>query len=336
MADAVVVAEEGKITSVGPRRELASPSGAEVIDATGMTVLPGFIDAHVHIGFYPPSTVLAGGVTGARDLGWPPEEIFPLAAESQRASFEGPSILPAGAMLTAPGGYPTRASWAPARTGLEVEGPGEANSAVERMLGAGATVIKVALNPPAGPTFDVATLAEIVRAAHAHGVKVTGHVHGLAELTKALDAAVDELAHMLMGLESIDSATIERMVDQDMTVIPTLAIRSGRELDVAVENVRNFRSAGGRVIYGTDLGNAGTTPGIDNNEVALMAAAGMTPAEIINSATVSSATWLQLSSTGNLEPGRDADVIAVRGDPLRDLGALGKVEIVFRRGRRAR
>lgn len=336
MIDAVVVAEDGKITSVGPQGEAVLPHDAEVIDATGMTVLPGFIDAHVHIGFYPPSSVLAGGVTCARDLGWPPEEIFPLAAESQRPTFEGPTILPAGAMLTAPGGYPTRASWAPAGTGLVVEGRSGANTAVERMVGGGATVIKVALNPPAGPTLDAATLAEIVRAAHAHGLKVTGHVHGLEELTKALDAGVDELAHMLMGLESIDAATIERMVDQDMAVLPTLAIRFGRELDVAVENLRNFRRAGGRVIYGTDLGNAGTTPGIDKNEVALMAAAGMTPADIIHSATASSARWLQLSSTGILEPGRDADVIAVRGDPLGELAALGDVAIVIRRERRAR
>jgi imidazolonepropionase-like amidohydrolase len=336
ITDAVIVADGGRITEVGPCSAVTAPADAEMIDATGLTVLPGFIDAHVHIGFYPPAAVLDGGVTSVRDLGWPPEAIFPLAASSRRPSFAGPSILAAGAMLTAPGGYPTRAAWAPPHTSFEVEGPGAAVGAVDRMVTAGATVIKIALNPPVGPTLDAETLGEIVLAAHAHALKVTGHVHGLEELTKALNAEVDELAHMLLGTEAIDDDTLARMVDQDMAVVPTLAIRSGHELDVAVKNLRNFRKAGGRVLYGTDLGNAGTAPGIDANEVAFMAASGMTPAEVIGSATSRSADWLQLPSAGLLEVGRHADVIAVRGDPLRDLHALRDIEMVFRRGRRAR
>lgn len=297
-------------------------------------MLPGFIDAHVHIAFYPAHAVLAGGVTTARDLGWPPHAIFPLVRESQNPSFDGPTLHAAGAMLTAPGGYPMRAGWAPAGTGIEVEGIEAAGPAVESQVRRGAAVIKVALDAAVDPTLPAATLAAIVAAAHAAGLRVTSHTHGLEELDKALDAGVDELAHMLMGIEAIPATTIAEMVASDMTVVPTLAIRGGQELRVAVANLTAFASAGGRIVYGTDLGNAGPAPGIDRREIGHMSAAGMTPHDIIASATVTASRWLKLGATGALEPGRDADIIAVTGDPLKDLRALNHLTMVFRRGRR--
>jgi imidazolonepropionase-like amidohydrolase len=126
------------------------------------------------------------------------------------------------------------------------------------------------------------------------------------------------------------------MIGQGMSVVPTLAIRSGEELQVALGNLRNFSQRGGRVVYGTDLGNAEIAPGIDERELLLMAAAGMSPLEIVRSATVGAAEWLKLDATGILEAGRDADIIAVGGDPLDHLGALSDVKMVFRRGRRVR
>jgi imidazolonepropionase-like amidohydrolase len=334
--NAAVVMREGTITAVGERDRIDIPSETATIDAGGSTLLPGFIDAHVHIGFFEPSRELVGGVTSVRDLGWPPADIFPLAKRSQASSFDGPAIYAAGAMLTAPGGYPTKATWAPEGTGLEVPGPSAAQHAVGSMVSEGATIIKIALNPPAGPTFDTATLGAIVEAAHASGLRVTGHVHGLQELEKAIRCGVDELAHLPLGTDPIPTVTLERMIAEGMTVVPTLAIRSGKELDVALENLRNFTQNRGRVVYGTDLGNAGTAPGIDERELFLMAAAGMSPPEILQSATVGAGEWLNLDSAGILEVGRDADIITVGGDPLDHLGALSDVEMVFRRGRRVR
>ncbi|MEA2485578.1 MAG: hypothetical protein QOD46_689 [Actinomycetota bacterium] len=334
ISQATVVVTDGTITAVGDLNSVAVPAGSEIVDVAGMTLLPGFIDAHVHIAFAEPHTVVAGGVTCVRDLGWPPDEIFGWVRESESHAFDGPRMLAAGAMLTAPGGYPTRAAWAPAGTGAEVRSPSDAKDIVEDMVGRGAAIIKIALNPPVGPTLDSATLGAIVDAAHAAGLSVTGHIYGVHELEKALDAGVDELAHMLMGTEPIPEPMIERMVDQPMTVVPTMAIRTGTELDVAVQNLANFVAAGGRVVYGTDLGNAGPGPGIDPGEIAHMASAGMSPRAIIASGTTVAAEWLQLGDTGVLECGRNADLIAVQGDPVSDLSALSDPEMVFRRGRR--
>jgi imidazolonepropionase-like amidohydrolase len=298
-----------------------------------MTLIPGFIDAHVHIGFYPPAAVLAGGVTTVRDLGWPPELIWPLVATSRSAGFEGPRILAAGQILTAPGGYPTRAAWAPAGTGLEVAGPGAARAAVDRVAAAGACIVKIALEPTAGPVLERATLGAIVAAAQARGLKVTGHVAGLGELDKAIEAGVHELAHMLMSDEPIPEPTIRRMVDADMTVVPTLSVFSGRAQRTAIANLHAFLATGGRVVYGTDLGNEGPQPGIDAGEVRGLADAGLSGLDIIRSATVESARWLGLDTTGMIAAGKDADLVMIDGDPSSDPHVLTAVRQVWRKGR---
>jgi imidazolonepropionase-like amidohydrolase len=323
--DTTIAAVETPISTLG---------GA--LDANQLTLLPGFIDAHVHIGCASPSEVLGGGVTTARDLGWPPELIWPVVDRSRRDDFDGPVLLAVGQMLTVREGYPTRAPWAPEGTGRAVASPDEARLAVEDAAASGACAVKVALNAQAGPTLSPELLRAIVEAAHARDLKVTGHVFGLDELHKALDAGMDELAHMLMSDEEIPISTIEQMVAAGMTIVPTLSCRFGGDRDRAIENLRRFVAAGGRVVYGTDLGNDGPRPGIDAREIDGMVRAGMTGRDIIASGTYGSASYLGLEDRGTIELGRRADVIGVAGDPLADPMALTDVRLVLRGGRLVR
>ncbi|HEV3473047.1 MAG TPA: amidohydrolase family protein, partial [Actinomycetota bacterium] len=249
--DATVIVEDGKIVAVGRSAEMSVPPNAEHVDARGCVLTPGFIDAHVHISFYDPHDVVAGGVTTVRDLGAPPQEIFELAARSKSSDFDGPTILAAGPMLTAPGGYPARAAWARAGTALELADPNEARAAVAA-LAARATIIKITLNPPVGPVLDDDTLRAIVDTAHDLGLRVTGHIWGLDQLRRALDAGIDELAHVLMSAEPIPDDVIARMTNASVAVVPTLSIRKGHDRDIAIDNVRRFRSTGGTILYGTD------------------------------------------------------------------------------------
>jgi imidazolonepropionase-like amidohydrolase len=332
VTDAVVLIEGTSIVAAGTHEEVPIPEGARVIDASGATLVPGFIDAHVHIGFYEPSEILEGGVTTVRDLAWPPALIAELVQRSAADGYDGPTIIAAGPMLTAPGGYPTKAGWAPPGTGVEVAAPGDALAAVNAVADEGFAIVKVALNPPVGPVLDRATLSAIVDAAHERGLKVTGHIWGLSELEKAIDAGVDELAHMLMSNEPLPRRTIERMIDARMTIVPTLSIFAGAELRTAISNLYEFRKAGGSVIYGTDLGNAGPRPGIDAQEVSAMSQAGMTPLEIIRSATFDAAAYLGLTSVGHISVGMDADLVLLQGSPLEDVRDLTRVSMVWRRG----
>ena len=330
--DAVVVFEGARIADAGPSRATSVPDAAEMVDGSGKTLMPGFIDAHVHIGFYDPPDVVAGGVTTVRDLGWPPERIAPLVSASGEDGFAGPTIVAAGPMLTAPGGYPTRAAWAPPGTGREVSHAKAGRVAVSEVSDAGCQVVKVALNPPVGPVLDTDTLSTIVEQAHTLGLKVTAHIYGLEELHKAIATGVDELAHMLLSDETIPQPTIDRMVAAGMAVVPTLAVFTGSALDTAIANLRTFRDAGGLVIYGTDLGNEGPQPGIDVTEVRAMAGAGMSGKDIIRSATVDAAAWLGLDTSGVIAEGFDADLVLVDGDPLDDPSCLTRIAAVWRRG----
>ena len=332
LRDGIVLVEDGKITGIGPADEVSIPAGARRIDAGGLTLLPGFIDAHVHIGFYPPNEVVAGGVTTVRDLAWPPDLIFPLVDSSASDDYEGPTILAAGPMITVPGGYPETAGWAPPGTGAPITSAEEARATVAEAHDRGANVIKVALNPPAGPTLPLDLLREVVAAAHERDLKVTAHIYGLDELRKAITAGVDELAHMLMSPEAIPDEVLQQMVEKDMAIVPTLSVRYGLDRRKAIDNLRRFIEAGGRVVYGTDLGNAGPAPGIDRKETKAMAKAGMSAVDVVRSATVDSASWLGLRGVGLLEVGAAADLVGVRGE-LADVRALTGVELVLRRGR---
>src|SRR6266540_914334 len=130
-----VLVRDGRIAQVGPAGAVAVPSGVRVVDGTGLVVLPGFVDTHVHLDFYPPAEVLRGGVTTVRDLGWPAGRLAVLREEAERSPASSPRLLAAGQIVTAPGGYPSHAAWAPAGTAREVDGPDQAAAAAAHVAG---------------------------------------------------------------------------------------------------------------------------------------------------------------------------------------------------------
>ncbi len=290
-------------------------------DCRGGTLLPGFIDAHVHLGLSSPAAVLRGGVTTVRDLGWEPSQVLGWCRQDL-----GLNVLWVGPILTGPGSYPVGAGWAPPGTALELATPAEAEAVVDRLVRQGAHSVKVALQPGLRATMSRPVLSALVRRAHRHGRKVVAHVGSLTELDKAIDCGVDELAHLLFADESIPDDRLHRMRARGMACCPTLHISPTPR---RVDNLRRWAQLGGRVIYGTDLGNAGPPPGIDLEELEWMSKAGMTPGQIVYSATAGAADWLGLDDRGRIRPGARADLILVRGDPLGNLKVLGRVERVW-------
>ena len=287
-------------------------------------LIPGVVDHHVHIGLSDPRAVLRGGVTACRDLAWPPDAIFELADISQATEFDGPTVVAAGPMITAPGGYPSQAGWCPAGGWIEVTGADEASVAVTRIAGQDPAVIKVALNSEAGPTISDRALVAVCETAHGRGLAVTAHVQGAGQVERALGAGVDELAHC-PWTERLSEEMVEGLARRT-GIVSTLDIHSygsrTPELEVAVDNLRRFAEAGGRVRYGTDLGNGPIPPGIDPREVALLMDAGLGPAAVLRAMTLS-----------GLRPGAEADVVGLRGDPFEDPRAFERVGLVIRGGR---
>jgi imidazolonepropionase-like amidohydrolase len=300
------------------------PEPDEEVHVDGF-VMPGVVDRHVHIGLSDPWAVLTGGVTAVRDLAWPPEVIFSLAEASESPSFAGPLVRAAGPMITCHGGYPSRSSWAPSGTGREVRGAEEAATAASQLLSQGAAVLKVALNAEAGPTLEDEELVAVCEVAHGRGTLVTGHVQGKGQAARALGAGVDELAHC-PWTEQLPGDLIDAMAKR-MRIVSTLDIFSYGEdtpqLRVATENLSRFVAAGGRVAYGTDLGNGPIPPGIHAREAWHLLRAGLGPEKVLEAMTFRP-----------LLPGEPADLIAVGGNPLEHIEALGDVRLVMRGGRR--
>jgi len=322
-----VVAGAGLIRRVGPEGEVRPPAGAVVVDGSGCTLLPGIVDAHVHLEFHPPAVVLAGGVTTVRDLGWPRERLAVLR-EGAADPAASPRLLTAGQILTVPGGYPTRAPWAPPGPARPVDGAAEAVEAVAGLAADGATVIKVALDDRVGPTLAPPVLAAVVEAAGERGLAVTAHVGTAAEAAKALDAGVGELAHWPFDPHPLPDDLVDRLAGS-VVAVPTLHIDPS---PARRDGVRRFVERGGRVVYGTDLGNQGPPPGVDVEELRLLLEAGLAPGQALAAATSLAADHLGLAGAGRVAAGATADLLLVEGDPLADLAALTRVRLVTRDG----
>jgi imidazolonepropionase-like amidohydrolase len=319
--DVQVTCESGSIVEVG--RVHPVPETDELVVADGF-LLPAGADRHVHIELGDPAAILRRGVTAVRDLAWPSEAIFPLAEASEMPGFNGPFIRAAGPMLTAPGGYPTRASWAPPGTGMEVADPEEAADAVAGLATRGAVAIKVSLNAEAGATPSDAVLTAICDAAADHDLPVTAHAQGAGQVARALGAGVGELAHAPWS-ERLDDATVAAAALRQRWV-STLDIhgfgRDTPELRCALDNLARFHRAGGEIAYGTDLGNGPIPPGVHVDELRWLRAAGLTTEEV-----------LQAFVRAPIEIGAPADLLVVGESPLGDVAALDDIRVVVRAGR---
>jgi imidazolonepropionase-like amidohydrolase len=340
--DALVIIDGGRVAFAGPKSDTGvvfspepeQPDGGD-LDLRGVEpdeeiavdgfLMPGVVDRHVHIELADPAAVLAGGVTAVRDLGWPPGSVLPLAGASESPSFNGPLIRAVGPMITCTGGYPTQAGWAPAGTGLVVHGPEEAARATGEVLAASGTpLVKVALNAEAGPTLSDEELVAVCDAAHEREAIVTAHVQGRGQAERALGAGVDEFAHCPWA-ERLGDAAIEAMA-KGMRIVSTLDIHSyGQDtpdLRTATENLNRFVLAGGRVAYGTDLGNGPIPAGIH-----------VTEAWHLNRAGIQTEQVLKALTFRPIAPGEPADLIALASNPLESLDALSTVLLVIRAGR---
>lgn len=239
--------------------------------------LPPLIDHHVHLHLIDEHRLALGGIAGVVDLGGDP------VALARRASRAIPRVAYAGAFLTAVGGYPVGRSWAPAEIAREISDPsahpgvaGGAATAVDEQASFGASVIKVSLNAAAGPVLDATAVSAVVAAARERGLPVVAHVEGDGMPRLALETGIDVLAHTPFT-ELVGRRLTAHAVAAGQAWISTLAIHADdpQAAEHARINLAGFVAAGGRVLYGTDLGNGERPVGIDPHEIAALDAAGV-------------------------------------------------------------
>lgn len=313
---------------------------------------------------------LDAGFTTVRDLGSSsPQAIFALRDAIDQGFVVGPRIVAAGHWISMTGGHGDgtngyRADLIPQPTPDEgiCDGPDECIKAVRNQIKLGADVIKVtatggvlsASTAGLAQHFNDAELEAIVKTAHSLGRKVAAHAHGVDGINAAIRAGVDSIEH---GTYMYDTtiALLKQRTAATCYHVPTLlaaqtvfdhAQEPGYYMPMiarkallvgpqAKEMFKKSHAAGVKIAFGTDTG---VSPHGENaREFKLMVDAGMTPAEAIRSATVVASELLGLEKeVGTLEPGKAADVIAVAGDPFKDITELERVKFVMRGGTIAR
>jgi imidazolonepropionase-like amidohydrolase len=233
-----------------------------------------------------------------------------------------------------------------------VDGPVEARKAAREQLDHGADWIKVYMTHRSWvgkngelvsqPTLTVEELRAIVDETHGWGKKVACHAYSGIGLHRALDGGCDSIEH---GLD-LDDAAIAQMLKQGTWYVPTLSVYyidwapadtpdGKRDRLRASAHEVSFKKAlksGVKIVFGTDMGGIPWTEPIAQ-EFTHMVDFGMQPMDAIQSATSRAATMLDMDGQiGAIVPGAYADVIAVNGDPLRDLKALENIQFVMKDG----
>lgn len=327
LPDAALVVHGDRIVAVGPRAEVSIPTGAQIIELPQATILPGFINTHVHNAYNASYLQMwaQAGVTTVRDLGERLGRPYFDTRDRLGTDPHNARLIAAGPLVTVPGGYPIAGNHF---SSLTVTSPENAREKIEQLIDDGADVIKITLTSGQAPSLSPEVAATIVETAHERGIPVTAHATTAADLRRALDADVDDVAHI--AVDRVSDKVIRQMVDAGVSWVPTFEPLENRGQD----NLRRFIEAGGRVALGNDSGYlAGIEVGMPMREIQALYDAGLTPMQIIVASTRNAAYVCQrLATLGTLEVGKYADVLIVEGNPLQDLQALKDVRLVVHSG----
>jgi len=359
---ATLLVQDDRIAAIGDDREVTVPRGARVIDARGMTVLPGLIDCHVHLclggdadvlraireedpaltllkAARSARTTLESGFTTVRDLGFRDHSIFSLRQAIQDGLLPGPRILAAGLVVCMTGGH--------ARfIGREADGPVEVVAAVREQLARGAEVIKFiasggVLTPGTSPESAQMTPEELgagMAEARRAGRRVAAHAHGAEGMKNAIRAGAHSIEHATL----MDDEAAALMREQGVFMVPTLsAIARTADCglncgipETTVHKARTMRArheasfkkahrSGIPIALGTDAGTPFNHHGENAQELDRMVALGMSPMEAIVAATASAARLLGIEHlVGTIEVGKEADLLIVDGNPLKKISLL--------------
>jgi imidazolonepropionase-like amidohydrolase len=377
---ALVLVDDGRIAGVEPGAGPA-PDGCQVLEVPGGTVLPGLIDAHVHlcadgtdgsldrIGAPTAAAMmavieeslrrhLAAGVTTVRDLGDRRFAVLDWRSSVRSGSGVYPAVVAAGPPITSVNGHC-------AAMGGVAAGEEQLRAAVRERAERGVDVVKIMASGgfvTAGTQvmlcqFTLDEVRAVVDEAHAAGLPVTAHAHGLPAVRMAMAAGVDGIEHCtfltdkgvsqseedLAQLAGAGTAVCPTVGTVGTVVPPPNAVATLDRLGMTLEQVIEMRkrllaqmhAAGVRVISGSDGGIAAAKPhGLLPVSLAFLVEGGMSTVAALASATALAADACGLGDRkGRLRAGYDADLLVVDGDPFADIGALARPVAVLAAGR---
>ncbi|HEX2694376.1 MAG TPA: amidohydrolase family protein [Acidobacteriota bacterium] len=360
--DAVVLIQGRKILQAGPAATVKVPEKAEKIDVRGKSILPGFIDCHIHTTYpfdegqyftdtdasttlralYLMNLYLKSGVTSVRDVGSNVPSMQGLVGAQAAGYVDSIRLFACGDVITVTGGHGDGLKGTSA-----VNGPWEWRKAVRQMNKDGFGHIKIS------PTFTLEEAAAAVDEAKTLGMRITAHGGGFSDTTPttmtrvAVQAGVQCIEH----LNEMEDDVLDLMAQKGVYNVPTMAVyrnlyKAGLTPRVLVEkrhwsqamHETLFRKARERKILmgiGTDcVIDMKHYPAIYFDELKYFVELGVSPMETIVTATKNGAIILgKADELGTIEAGKLADIQVVKGDPLKSFDVLGNPEIVIVDGR---
>jgi imidazolonepropionase-like amidohydrolase len=375
----VVLVRGDRIEAAGPATQVTAPTGAERIELSGTTLLPGLIEGHSHLFLHPynealwddqvlkeplgvrmaravahAAATLRAGVTTVRDLGTEGALDFDVQLKQsiEQGLVPGPRIIATTRAIVATGSYaPHRSSYAfePPQGAEEADGAETIARVVRSQVGHGADWIKVYADYRWGPngqplpTFTQEELRVLVETARGAGRPVAAHSTTPEGMRRAVLAGVETIEHGDGGTPEI----FRLMRSRGVALCPTLAAseayaeyfagwvksRMPPPPDVVAKRA-SFRAAleaGVTICFGGDVGVF--RHGDNVRELELMVDYGMMPLAAVRAATSGNAAIFHLANRlGKVAPGYLADLVAVEGDPTREISALRRVRLVVKGG----
>ena len=367
VTNGAVVLGDRTVDWVGPAAALPGEHAAlPRTDYPGGTILPGLIDAHVHLGFdggpepaarmrretdaqqlvlmlRSARELLGVGVTTARDLGARAYLDVVVRDAIADGLARGPRLVVAGRPITVTGGH----CWF---MGGEADSKDDLRRMVRTHHKHGADLIKVMStggfmttgSAPWYAQFTSGQLAVITEEAGRVDKPVAAHAHGIEGIRRAVEAGVSTLEHCSFVTETnerrFDEPLAARIAERGIFVCPTINVNAPYVAEltgIAVgEHLKTMHDLGVRIIAGTDAGIDNTPHHQYAGALEYLVTLGFSPAQVLAMATTEAAAALGVEAiTGRLVPGYDADLIVVDGDPLTDITALGQLRRVIARGR---
>lgn len=352
--DAAVLMEEGKITAVEPGARFKLPAAAQVLDCKGKFIVAGFWNSHIHFetGWHDATSQPADkmeahmremltrwGFTAVWDLGSDTNNTLAIRRRVESGEVPGPKILIAGAIFPK-NGHP---AYLPAEMQTpEAATPQEAEQMAQGYLKQGLDGIKLFTGSYMGNkpvvNMDAAIVKAAVNLAHAEGKPVFTHPQNRAGADNALAGGVDILAHTIPWEGHYTDDELALMKRQHVALIPTLMewttvvsdpAVAERLVQSGVDEVKQYASRGGTILFGTDVG---FQSGSETTQEFEFMGRVMGWKGVLASLTTNPAEQFKATTKGRVEKGMDADLVVLDADPAADVKNLAKVKYTVRGG----